>query len=92
MRSLIPPFNRSSGLVPCNCHRCALGNYGHGDYNGDRHDATDSQVRPVTFKEAIKESVDALIDLAGEPRNLAFRNARHARRLDQLVHRTRRDA
>ena len=52
----------------------------------------DPEVRPVALDRPLEESPHALVDLRAQPRNLAFGDAGHAQRLDQLVDRAGRDA
>ena len=52
----------------------------------------DPQVRPVALDGPIQKSADAFLDLAAQSRYLALGNARHAHRLDELVHTPRRNA
>jgi len=49
------------------------------------------QVRPFAFKGAVQERIDPFVDLAAEPGDLALRHTGHAHRLDQVVHRARRE-
>ena len=50
------------------------------------------EIRPFTLDRPIEESGDALVDLAAQARHLAFRDARHAHGLDQIIDRAGRDA
>src|SRR3546814_4949290 len=74
----------------------------HGDGHGDRDDAAvladlevggvDPEVGPVALQGALQEGDHPLVDLLAETGNLAFGNAGHAQRLDQLVDVAGRDA
>ncbi|KPX17494.1 hypothetical protein ALO73_200212 [Pseudomonas syringae pv. daphniphylli] len=76
----------------------AIGAHGHGDYDRDRNDtaclthfnvgSVDPEVRLVALKWSIQKRIDALIDLAREPGQMAFRDAGHAHGFNQLVDRT----
>src|ERR1019366_7462375 len=49
-------------------------------------------VRPFALDRAGQEGLHALVDLAAQPRDLAFADALHAHGADQIVHRAGRDA
>src|SRR4029077_17736840 len=75
---------------------------GDGDDDSDRDNTTVgtdlhiSRIQPeigtVALQRAIEEGRDLVIDLAAHPADLAFRDAGHPHRLDQLVDRAGRDA
>src|ERR1700677_5312862 len=80
----------------------AIAVHGDGDYYRLGDDAAgftrlhvgrvDPQIRPIPFDRAVEECMHPLIDLAAQAADLALGNPAHAHRLDQLVHRTGRDA
>src|SRR5262245_22269931 len=50
------------------------------------------EIRPVAFYRSMQEGLNPLVDLTTEPRDLALADPLHTHGLDQLIHRTGRDA
>ena len=50
------------------------------------------EIGPFAFQRAVQECIDAFINLAAEPRDLALRYASHSHSLDQIIHGARRQA
>jgi hypothetical protein len=80
----------------------AVGIDAHGDDDGNRDNASaaadlqvgrvDPQIGPIALDGAFREGLYLRVDLLAEPADLALRDAAHAHRLDQVIHRTGRDA
>ena len=80
----------------------AFGINGRSDYGSDRNDAAvlahfqiggvEPQIGPIALDPPIEEGVHPLVDVLAKLGHLAFRNARHAHRLHQVIDFARRNA